>query len=51
MAVTTLAGIFVVALVLASGLSFALGRLAERIAWNALIEKGLLPKPKSRLTT
>lgn len=29
-------------------LSFLIGRFIERLQWNKLIEKGIVPKPKNK---
>lgn len=41
-------GIFILIVFIAGTLiGFTLGKFSERLAWNRLIEKGILPKPKS----
>ena len=41
-------GIFILIVFIAGTLiGFVLGKFSERLAWNRLIERGILPKPKN----
>lgn len=40
--------LIVISLITTAVVSFFIGKYSERIAWNKLIERGILPKPTSR---
>ncbi len=40
--------LFVASLITTAVVSFLIGKYSERIQWNKLIERGVLPKPSKK---